>query len=99
MAKARNGKVWRTIRTGAALPRRVASNTERIDALERHVEGKIDEMRAELAEIRSLLHTQIEGDAEATALLGRLLQAAERRLAALEDQVAPTAAEAERARR
>jgi len=61
--RAQGRLMWRTIRTGVALPRRVASNTERIDTLERHVETKIDEMRAELAEIRSLLHTQIDGDA------------------------------------
>ncbi len=99
MERAQGRLMWRTIRTGVALPRRVASNTERIDTLERHVETKIDEMRAELAEIRSLLHTQIDGDAEATELVGRLLQAAERRLTALEELAAATDAGADRAPR
>ncbi len=56
-------------------------------------------MRSELAEIRSLLRTQIEGDAEATELLGRLLQAAEKRLGELEESVATTAARADPAPR
>ncbi len=92
-------RLWRKTRTAASLPGRVAANEEKIESLERHVSVKIDEMRSELAEIRSLLRTQIEGDAEATELLGRLLQAAEKRLGELEESVATTAARADRAPR
>ncbi|HXZ82526.1 MAG TPA: hypothetical protein VED84_02105 [Acidimicrobiales bacterium] len=99
MGKARGRLLWRKTRTAARLPGRVAANEDRIDALERHVSVKIDEMRAELAEIRSLLKTQIEGDAEATELLGRLLQAAEKRLSELEQSAASAAARADRASR
>jgi phage shock protein A len=96
-----NGRIrlWRKTRTAASLPGRVAANEDKIESLERHVTTKIDEMRSELAEIRSLLRTQIEGDAEATELLGRLLQAAEKRLGELEQSVATTAARADRAPR
>ncbi|MGD0219815.1 MAG: hypothetical protein ABSC73_05065 [Acidimicrobiales bacterium] len=99
MGQVRGRVVWRKARTAASLPGRVAANEERINALESHVSVKIDEMRAELAEIRSLLRTQIDGDAEATELLGRLLQAAERRLSTLEQSVAETATKAGRASR
>jgi predicted component of type VI protein secretion system len=99
VTRARGGELWRKTRTAASLPGRVAANEDKIDALECHVATKIDEMRAELAEIRSLLRTQIDGDAEATELLGRLLQAAERRLSELEQAVAATAAKADRAPR
>jgi phage shock protein A len=92
-------RLWRKTRTAASLPGRVSANEEKIESLERHVSLKIDEMRSELAEIRSLLRTQIEGDAEATELLGRLLQAAEKRLGELEESVATTAARADRAPR
>ncbi|MGP8162409.1 MAG: hypothetical protein ACLQAN_01280 [Acidimicrobiales bacterium] len=95
----RGHALWRKTRTAASLPGRVAANEDRIDALERHVSVKIDEMRAELAEIRSLLRTQIDGDAEATELLGRLLQAAEKRLSELEQSVTKTANGADRAPR
>ena len=99
MGQVRGRRLWHKAQTAASLPGRVAANEERINALERHVSVKIDEMRAELAEIRTLLRTQIDGDAEATELLGRLLQAAERRLSALERSVAETANKAGRADR
>jgi hypothetical protein len=59
---------------------------DRTTALEAHVVQKIDEMRSELAEIRSLLHEQLSADSEATELVGHLLQSAEQRLAHLEDR-------------
>ncbi len=94
MENTRGHALWRKTRTAASLPGRVTANEDRIEALERHVSAKIDEMRAELAEIRSLLRTQIDGDAEATELLGRLLQAAERRLSQLEQSISTTAPQA-----
>jgi hypothetical protein len=97
--KARGRVLWRKTRVAAKLPGRVAASEDKIAALERHVSVKIDEMRSELAEIRSLLHTQITSDAEATELLGRLLQAAEKRLSELEESVATTAGKADRAPR
>lgn len=92
-------RLWRKTRTAASLPCRLAANEDKIESLERHVTTKIDEMRSELAEIRSLLRTQIEGDAEATELLGRLLQAAEKRLRELELSDAATAVRADRSPR
>jgi hypothetical protein len=48
---------------------------------------KLDEMRSELAELRILVQAQLDADAEATELMGRLLQAADKRLANLEQDL------------
>src|SRR5487761_1999424 len=76
----------RRARTAAALPGRVVACEDRTAAIEQHVWRKIDEMRAELAELRLLVRAQLEADAEATELVGRLLQAQDSRIDALEQE-------------
>ena len=84
MAGQRGPRVFRRARTAASLPGRVVACEDRCSALETHVAAKLDDMRSELAEIRTLLHTQLDADADATEVLGRLLRASETRLEAVE---------------
>jgi hypothetical protein len=77
----------RRARTAAGLPGRVVTVEDRQSALEREVGDNIAAMRHELAEIRLLLSERLAADAEATELLGRLLQASEARLDAVEEQL------------
>jgi hypothetical protein len=77
----------RRARTAAGLPDRVVDVEDRQGALEREVGENIAAMRHELAEIRLLLSERLAADAEATELLGRILQASESRLDALEEQL------------
>jgi hypothetical protein len=86
LAEREGRRILRRARTAASLPGRVVACEDRTAALEAHVVQKIDEMRSELAEIRSLLHAQLAAESEATELMGNLLQSAELRLAALEDR-------------
>ncbi len=76
----------RRARTAASLPGRVVATEDRTDAIEAHVVAKIDEMRAELAQLRMLVEAQLEADAEATELMGRLLQSTDARIRALEEE-------------
>ena len=78
--------VLRRARTAASLPGRVVACEDRTGALELHVVTKIDEMRSELAELRILVQAQLDADAEATELTGRLLQSIAGRLGALEEE-------------
>jgi len=80
---------WRRARTAATLPGRLVAVEDRIAIIDAHVVAKLDEMRAELAEIRTLLHSQLVADEDATALVGRLLQELRGRVDALESAVAP----------
>lgn len=57
---------------------------DRASALESRVAARLDEMRAELAELRLLVSAQLEADAETAALLGSVLRSYEARLGALE---------------
>jgi len=79
--------ILRRARTAASLPGRVVACEDRTSAIEQHVVVKIDEMRAELAELRHLMQAQLDADAESTELVGRLLQAQEVRLDALEQEI------------
>ena len=85
MARA-GGRFLRRARTASSLPGRLERVEDRCSALETHVAEKIDEMRAELAEIRALLHAKIDADADATELLGNLLQISSARLDSLEQE-------------
>lgn len=76
----------RRARTAASLPGRVVDCEDRTDAIERHVITKIDEMRSELAELRILVQAQLDADAEATELTGRLLQSITARVRVLEQE-------------
>ena len=76
--------LWRRARTAVGLPARVVACEDRMTALDQHVSAKLDEMRSELAEIRTLLHSQLRSDVESTQLLGQLLQDSRDRLEALE---------------
>jgi hypothetical protein len=78
--------VLRRARTAAALPARVVACEDRCTALENDVGARLVEMRGELAEIRSLLTSKLEADADTAELVGRLLRSAETRLVALEDR-------------
>ncbi len=77
----------RRARTAASLPGRVVACEDRTNAIEQHVVRKIDEMRAELAELRQMVQAQLDADAESTELVGRLLQAQEARVDALEQEI------------
>lgn len=73
-----------------SLPGRVVECEDRTTALEQHVVAKLDEMRAELASLRQMVESQLDADADATELVGRLLQLHEARLAMIEqDALAP----------
>jgi hypothetical protein len=72
------------------LPGRVVAAEDRVTALEQRVLTKIEEMRAELAEIRTLLAAQLQADADTTELVGKLLQDTRTRLSAIEEIVATT---------
>ena len=76
----------RRARTAASLPGRVVACEDRTSAVEQHVVTKLDEMRSELAELRMLVRAQLDADADATELMGRLLQSADARLSALEQE-------------
>lgn len=76
----------RRARTAASLPGRVVACEDRTNAIEQHVVTKLDEMRAELAELRIMVQAQLDADAEATELMGRLLQSSDARIAALEQE-------------
>lgn len=76
----------RRARTAASLPGRVVACEDRTTAVEHHVVKKLDEMRAELAELRLLVQAQMTAEADATELMGRLLQTANSRLLALEQE-------------
>ena len=84
MSASSHRRFWRRARTAAGLPGRVVAVEDRTGALEARVASRLDEMRAELAELRILVSAQLEADAETAALLGSLLQASEERLSALE---------------
>ncbi|HUY06483.1 MAG TPA: hypothetical protein VMU99_04420 [Acidimicrobiales bacterium] len=77
----------RRARTAASLPGRVVACEDRTNAIEQHVVRKIDEMRAELAELRLMIQAQLEADAESTELVGRLLQSHDSRVVALEQEI------------
>ncbi len=76
----------RRARTAASLPGRVVACEDRTSAVEEHVVKKLDEMRGELAQLRLLIQAQLDADGDATELMGRLLQAADARLDALEQE-------------
>ncbi len=84
MAGTEGRHLWRRARTAASLPGRVVACEDRTRALEAHVVTRLDEMRAELAELRLMVRAALDADADATELLGRLLQASTARLDALE---------------
>ena len=77
----------RRARTATSLPGRVVASEDRTNAIEQHVVRKIDEMRAELAELRLMVQAQLDADAESTELIGRLLQAHDARVGALEQEI------------
>src|SRR5665213_246376 len=76
----------RRARTATSLPGRVVACEDRTSAIEQHVVLKLDEMRAELAELRIMVQAQLDADADATELIGRLLQSCDTRLSALEQE-------------
>lgn len=78
----------RRARTAASLPGRVVAVEDRCVTLETHVVRKLDEMRAELAEVRSLLGAVLETEADVAGLVGRLLQSTGARVDALEAALA-----------
>lgn len=80
-------RLFRRARTAAGLPARVVACEDRCSALETNVGVKIAEMRAELAEIRILLQGEMRAQADASELVGRLLQVLGGRLEAVEDMV------------
>jgi hypothetical protein len=80
------GRLLRRARTAATLPGRVVACEDRCSALETEVGARLLEMRSELAEIRSLLSSKMDADADTTELVGRLLRSTESRLVALEDR-------------
>jgi ABC-type phosphonate transport system ATPase subunit len=86
-------RVLRKARTAATLPGRLVAAEDRCTALEVHVGARLDEMRSELAEMRSMLVSVADGQADLAALFGRLLQASEARLEAIENESRPRAAE------
>ena len=59
-------RVAQRARTAAGLPGRVVAVEDRCSALEHHVAHKIDEMRSELAEIRTLLNARNIASCETT---------------------------------
>lgn len=83
-------RLFRRARTAASLPGRVVACEDRMDALEHRVGRRIDEMRFELGEIRSMLVAGLEADGDATELLGQLLRASSSRLDLLEEIVTST---------
>lgn len=88
-------RILRRARTAASLPGRVVACEDRCSTLESHVVTRLDEVRSELAEIRLLLRERLVAEAEATELVGRLLQSAEARLDALERGEGPGEGEGE----
>lgn len=78
-------RALRRARTAAGLPARVVAVEDRCSALEAGVDKRIEEMRAELGEIRSLLEAVLETEADLAGLVGRLLQQVSSRLDALEE--------------
>ncbi len=85
-------RLFRKTRTAVSLPGRVVAVEDQGRALALHVSERLDEVRYELGEIRRLLEAMNQADAEATALTGRLLRAAEARLDALEEASPATVA-------
>jgi len=82
-------RLFRRARTAAGLPGRVVACEDRCSALETNVGARLEEMRVELAEIRALLSTKVEADADTTELVGRLLRSAQSRLDAIEERLDP----------
>ena len=80
-------RVVHRARTAIGLPDRVVGVEDRISALDAHVVTKIDEMRAELAELRQLLTRQLAAETEGTELVGQLLQRSSARLDELEQRI------------
>jgi hypothetical protein len=78
-------RLFRRARTATSLPGRVVACEDRTRALEAHVATRIDEMRFELGEIRSMLTAQLEAEADANELVGRMLRATSSRLDRLEE--------------
>lgn len=92
------GRVLRRARTAATLPSRIVAVEDRTSAIEAHVAGTLDAMRADIAELRRLVTAQLDADADATALLGALLRSTEHRLDEVEarlsrDEVVPVTPE------
>lgn len=87
--------VLRKARTAASLPGRLVAAEDRCTALELHVAERLDEMRSELAEMRLMLTAVADGQADLAALFGRMLQASEARLEAIEGHLRPPAAGSE----
>jgi hypothetical protein len=83
-------RLLRRAKTAASLPGRVVACEDRMEALENRVGQRIDEMRFELGEIRSMLAAGLEADGDATELLGQLLRASSSRLDVLEELFTPT---------
>ena len=80
-------RVLRRARTAVGLPTRIVAVEDRTTALEAHVADVLDAMRADIAELRRLVTSQIAADADATELLGQLLRSSENRLEAIEAQI------------
>jgi hypothetical protein len=80
-------RVLRRARTAAGLPSRVVAVEDRTTALEAHVADVLDAMRADIAELRRLITSQIAADADASELLGQLLRSSEHRLETMEAQI------------
>lgn len=78
-------RALRRARTAAALPGRVVAVEDRCSAIEAGVAGRLEEMRVELGEIRSLLQAVLETESDLAGLVGRLLQQVSSRLDALEE--------------
>ena len=83
--------ILRRARTAAALPARLLTRVEALEdrssALEAAmaaVPARVEELRAEIAGIRLLLDERLAAQVETSELVGRLLQAAEARLEAIE---------------
>lgn len=83
--------ILRRARTAASLPARLLTRVEALEERSSAIETqaaavmpRIEELRAEIAEIRLLLDERLAAQIETSELVGRLLQAAEARLEALE---------------
>jgi len=77
-------QILRRARTAAGLPSRVTACEDRFETLEEGLGAQLDQIRGELASIRALIEDRFVAEAEATQLVGQLLQAATARLEALE---------------
>lgn len=83
--------ILRRARTAMALPARLLTRVEALEdrssAIEAQmatVPARIEDLRAEIAGIRLLLDERLAAQVETSELAGRLLQAAEARLEAIE---------------